>query len=68
MVHFSAPKKSVIVWAKYLNASERSYLAVLENAMDYWSGLPLARCQPLKIQGFGIFCWLSSIFGISHEW
>ena len=24
------------VLAKYLSASERSYLALLENAMDYW--------------------------------
>ena len=27
-------KKAVLVWEKYLSASERSYLAVLENAMD----------------------------------
>ena len=29
-------KKSVSVWAKYLNKSERSHLALSENAMDYW--------------------------------
>ena len=29
-------KKPVTVWAKYSNASERSYLALLENAMYYW--------------------------------
>ena len=30
-------KKSVQVWAKYLSASERSYLAFLENTLlDYW--------------------------------
>ena len=28
-------KISVTVWAKYVSASERSYLALLENAMDY---------------------------------
>ena len=28
-------KKSVPVWAIYLNASERSYLALLQNTMDY---------------------------------
>ena len=28
-------KKSVSVWAKYLIASERSYLALSENTMDY---------------------------------
>ena len=31
-----ASKKSVAVWRKYLSASERSYLALLENAMDCW--------------------------------
>ena len=29
-------KNSVTVWANYLSASERSYLALSENAMDYW--------------------------------
>ena len=28
-------KISVPVWARYLNASERSYLALSENTMDY---------------------------------
>ena len=28
-------KKSVPVWARYLGVSERSYLALLENVMDY---------------------------------
>ena len=28
-------KKPVIVWPKYLSASKRSHLALLEN-MDYW--------------------------------
>ena len=27
-------KKAALVWEKYLSASERSYLALLENAMD----------------------------------
>ena len=31
-----ASKKSVTVWRKYLPASERSYLALSENAMDCW--------------------------------
>ena len=31
-----ASQKSVIVWTKYLRASERTYLALSENAMDYW--------------------------------
>ena len=40
MAHFlyfllMTAKKSVMVWAKYFSASERSYLAVLENAVDY---------------------------------
>ena len=47
------------LWAKYLSASERSYLALLENALLenrlMGSELPLPRCQPLKIQDFGIF-------------
>ena len=34
-------KKTVIVWAKYLSASERSHLALLEIRMD--CELPLAR-------------------------
>ena len=29
-------KMSVIVWAKYVSASKRSYLALSENAMDHW--------------------------------
>ena len=28
-------KKTDPVWARYLNASERSYLALLQNTMDY---------------------------------
>ena len=40
MVHFmyfllNTAKKSVPVWARYFSASERSYLALLENTMDY---------------------------------
>ena len=29
-------KKSVTVWAIYFSTFERSYLALLENAMDCW--------------------------------
>ena len=41
MVHFFVffadySKTSVTVRAKYSTASERSYLAFLENAIDYW--------------------------------
>ena len=41
MAHFfvfstDASKKSVTVWRKYLLVSERSYLALSENAMEYW--------------------------------
>ena len=32
----AASKKSVTVWTKYLRASERSDLALSENAMDCW--------------------------------
>ena len=28
--------KKVTVWAKYLRASERSYLVYSKNAMNYW--------------------------------
>ena len=28
--------KLVSVWANYLRSSERSYLALLENAINYW--------------------------------
>ena len=31
-----ASKKLVPVWTKYLRASERSYLALSENAMNSW--------------------------------
>ena len=31
-----ASKKSVTVWTKYLRTSERSYLGLQENALDYW--------------------------------
>ena len=41
MAHFfvfsaGASKKSATVWRKYLCASEKSYLALSEKAMDYW--------------------------------
>ena len=29
-------KKLVTIWTKYFSESERSYLAFLENAMNYW--------------------------------
>ena len=53
-------QKLVSIWARYLSATKRSHLALLENVMDHCYGLlvselPLARCQPLKIQDFGIF-------------
>ena len=40
MAHFMylllhAEKKSFIVWGRYLNASKRSYLVLLQNTMDY---------------------------------
>lgn len=40
MAHFmyfllNTAKKSVPVWARYFSASERSYLGLLENTMDY---------------------------------
>ena len=43
-------KKQVTDWAKYLSSSERSYLACLKNAIDYW---------------VSIFCWLCSFSEIS---
>ena len=30
-----AEKKSFIVWGRYLNASKRSYLVLLQNTLDY---------------------------------
>ena len=52
MTHFlhfftKCSKKLVIVWTDYLSASKRFYLAVV-------SKLPLARCQNLEIQDFGV--------------
>ena len=52
----------LIVWAKYLSASERYHLVLLENTIDY---LVLSSHQPLEMQEFGIFCWLSSFSDIS---
>ena len=41
----------LLVWVNCLSQPERSYLAVLENAMDYW----VMTHKPLKIQNFGYF-------------
>ena len=56
-----ARTKSVTVWRKYSRASERSYLALSENAME----LPWARYKPLKIQSFIIFLLTQQFFDIS---
>ena len=68
--------KSVTVWGKQLSSSERSYLALFENADELLSSeLPLAkcqplksliRCQPLKRQDFGIFQLTQQIFLYSY--
>ena len=29
-------KQFITAWAKYLSASEKIYLVLLENVMDYW--------------------------------
>ena len=55
--------KNHSAWADYLRASERSCLALSENAMDY--ELPLGRCQPSEIQGFGILLLTQQFFIIS---
>ena len=65
-------KMSITVRAKYLWASERSYLALSENPMNCWILSYLARCQPLEIQGFGSFFSDSAIFfiflpSVSHK-
>ena len=55
-------KKPVTDWAKYLNAFERSHLALLENAVSLDSELPLARYEPLKMQDLGIFLLTQQFF------
>ena len=48
-------KKSVPVWAKYLSASERSYLGFSRKCHELLgSELASAKCQHLKKQNFGI--------------
>ena len=51
-------KELVAVWAKYLSKSEGSILlsSFKKCCGLLGSELPLARCQPLKIQDIGIFC------------
>ena len=69
-------KKSVTVWAKYL--STLYIWKILLNSFRKCYGLldsqlPLARCQPLKIKGLGIFfadsvvVFYISNLNISHE-
>ena len=53
-----------LVGQEYFSRSERSYLALRENAMygPLVFELPLVRCQPLIRLDFGIFGWLRSVF------
>ena len=41
-------KVSVTVWAKYLSASERSYLVLSENAMDCWTLMVTSKSSTLE--------------------
>ena len=60
-------KQSVTVWVKYLSASERSYLALLEKYYGLLSPeLLLARCQSLKIQDFVCCCFFGNSAGLFY--
>ena len=48
-------KASLTVWAKYLGESERSYLFLSENAMDYWMLMVVSKMSTLKNAGFQYF-------------
>ena len=44
-------KKSATVWAKYIRISERSYLPLSENALNYWVlTQPAVSCPKLTIE------------------
>ena len=54
------------VWEKYFSASERSFLRSFRKCYGLLdSELPLERCQPLIILGFGIFLLTHQFFYIS---
>ena len=53
-------KKSVTVWTKYLCASERFYLALSENAMDFGFLATINKISTLEDTEFYFFCWLSN--------
>ena len=54
------------VWAKYLGASERSYLALSENALGYWIlGYHLQDANPSKYRILVFFIDAVVIFDIS---
>ena len=67
-------KKSVTVWIKYLRTSEKSYLALSENAMDCWilSYRQYSKMSTLENTEFRYFLadlkvFLIFLTSISHE-
>ena len=65
-------EKSVTVWRKYLLASEKSYLALSENAMDCWILSYHSKMSTLEDTEFCYFIAESAVFlvflpSISHE-
>ena len=48
-------KVSLTVWAKYLGASERSYLILSENSMDGWILMVISKMSTLENAGFQYF-------------
>ena len=59
MVHFLyllMTAKNQSQFRQNLNASERSHLALRKCYVLLGSELPLARCEPLKIQNLGNLC------------
>ena len=75
MAHLSvfsadASKTSVRIWRKYLDASGRSYLALLENAMDCWIWATISKISTFEDIEFHYFLltqWFFDIFILNNS-
>ena len=68
-----ATKKPVTVWAKYLSASKRTHLTLLESTMDYWVLSYHLQDDNLSEYKILVFFTDSAVFlifllSVSHEW
>ena len=60
---------SLTVWANYLGASERFYLVLSGNSMDYWILMGISKMSTLENAGFQyFFCWVNSNPKVYHSW